>query len=355
MPRNCTFGGSGLPRTSGVTKGIRPPPLAFFPTPFTTSRSRAVNAFNSSIHHGRRRSSPDALTREEFDALLAQYPPLVESISKAKGSRPKDPPGARPLPLRRRARRLGAHDDHRNSNDNSSKPGRAMTLDDVKLLVEWKLRHGKFRPTLMSLISSNPAPSSPPPSPPSSPPTAPPSLLLPPPFPHRLLLPPLLPPLPTPPPATAGALLALCSLRGVGPATASLLLSVHDPRRAPFFSDEAFLWLCAGANPRAPIKYVEKEYRALRERAAESSCAAGRVGAGSGEGGVCGDEGLWGRWRGCQGEGVEEDGYKGEAKVEKPPVKRKSILKEVDKDIDKGKDAPTTAEPGVRRSKRLKS
>jgi len=44
---------------------------------------------------------------------------------------------------------------------------------------------------------------------------------------------------------------------------------VHDPRRAPFFSDEAFLWLCAGANPRAPIKYVEKEYRALRERAAE--------------------------------------------------------------------------------------
>ncbi|KAK4091931.1 hypothetical protein Purlil1_3770 [Purpureocillium lilacinum] len=314
--------------------------------------------------------SPDALTREEFDALLAQYPPLVESISKAKGSKP----GQKTLQELDRFRYVdapaafGAHDDHRNSNDNSNKPARAMTLDDVKLLVEWKLRHGKFRPTLMSLVSSNPAPlvsstissavsayrsSLPPPSssscslPSSSSSSSPPPA---PTYPSTSGAPP-----PAPAAATAGALLALCSLRGVGPATASLLLSVHDPRRAPFFSDEAFLWLCAGANPRAPIKYVEKEYRALRERAAEVAARLGVsaldlekvayvVMKGSGDDGA-----------GAKEKVSKKTATRGEAKVEKPPVKRKSILKEVEKDIGKGKDAPTTAEPGVRRSKRLKS
>lgn len=219
----------------------------------------------------------------------------------------------------------------------------------------------------MSLISSNPAPlvsstissavsayrsSLPPPSsscslPSSSSSSSPPSART---SPSTSGAPP-----PAPAAATAGALLALCSLRGVGAATASLLLSVHDPRRAPFFSDEAFLWLCAGANPRAPIKYVEKEYRALRERAAEVAARLGVsaldlekvayvVMKGSGDGGA-----------GAKEKVSKKTATRGEAKVEKPPVKRKSILKEVDKDIDKGKDAPTTAEPGVRRSKRLKS
>ena len=35
----------------------------------------------------------------------------------------------------------------------------------------------------------------------------------------------------------------LCSLKGIGPASASLLLSVYDPVRVPFFSDEAYRWL----------------------------------------------------------------------------------------------------------------
>lgn len=65
------------------------------------------------------------------------------------------------------------------------------------------------------------------------------------------------------------ALDALTKLRGVGPATASLLLNVHDPENVVFFSDEAYYWLCRGGNKDAPIRYTPKEYAQLRQRAAE--------------------------------------------------------------------------------------
>lgn len=58
----------------------------------------------------------------------------------------------------------------------------------------------------------------------------------------------------------------LTKLRGIGPATASLLLSVHDPEQVLFFSDEAFYWLCSGGK-KAPIKYNAKEYTVLRAEA----------------------------------------------------------------------------------------
>lgn len=65
---------------------------------------------------------------------------------------------------------------------------------------------------------------------------------------------------------TKAALDVLTKLRGIGPATASLLLSVHDPDHVIFFSDEAFYWLCGGGKE-VPIKYNAKEYVALREAA----------------------------------------------------------------------------------------
>lgn len=55
---------------------------------------------------------------------------------------------------------------------------------------------------------------------------------------------------------------AFAKLKGIGPATASLLLSVHDPERVLFFSDEAFYWLCCRGR-KSPIKYSAKEYRDL--------------------------------------------------------------------------------------------
>jgi len=54
----------------------------------------------------------------------------------------------------------------------------------------------------------------------------------------------------------------LTTLRGIGPATASLLLSVHDAARVPFFSDELYQWLCHDG-AKVTIKYSMKEYEAL--------------------------------------------------------------------------------------------
>jgi hypothetical protein len=64
------------------------------------------------------------------------------------------------------------------------------------------------------------------------------------------------------------ALDTLVKLRGIGPATASLLLNVHDADRVVFFSDEAYYWLCCGGN-KSPIKYNAREYAELRLRAEE--------------------------------------------------------------------------------------
>ena len=65
----------------------------------------------------------------------------------------------------------------------------------------------------------------------------------------------------------SAALAILTKLRGIGPATASLLLAVHAPERVVFFADEAFWWLCSGGKKDA-IKYDAKEYKDLNARAA---------------------------------------------------------------------------------------
>lgn len=65
----------------------------------------------------------------------------------------------------------------------------------------------------------------------------------------------------------SAALKILTTLKGIGPATASLLLAVHFPAEAPFFADEAFLWLCCGGKKDAVIKYNAKEYAQLCEQA----------------------------------------------------------------------------------------
>ncbi|KAF4339096.1 hypothetical protein FBEOM_6991 [Fusarium beomiforme] len=116
-----------------------------------------------------------------------------------------------------------------------------MGLEDIKTLVEWKLRHGKFRPTLMNLISSNDARDA-----------------------QEIV-------------KQAyeaykkdadieAALGILTELRGIGPATASLLLAVHDAARVIFFADEAFWWLCCNGK-QSSIKYNIKEYRTLCSKA----------------------------------------------------------------------------------------
>ncbi|KAF2840832.1 hypothetical protein M501DRAFT_930211, partial [Patellaria atrata CBS 101060] len=116
---------------------------------------------------------------------------------------------------------------------------------EVEKLVEWKLRHGTYRPKLASLVTSNSAEDI--------------------------------------EEATrsafeqyikdedaAAAVKALTKLKGIGPATASLLLSCYDPVRVPFFSDELFRYVnfedkkAKGWDRK--IGYTMKEYKSLVER-----------------------------------------------------------------------------------------
>jgi hypothetical protein len=72
-------------------------------------------------------------------------------------------------------------------------------------------------------------------------------------------------------PDAISALKVLVALKGIGPATASLLLSVAAPDTVPFFSDELFRW-CMWDEAGSPggwqrkIKYNAKEYEMLLEK-----------------------------------------------------------------------------------------
>ncbi|KAF3007580.1 hypothetical protein E8E13_007414 [Curvularia kusanoi] len=125
-----------------------------------------------------------------------------------------------------------------------------LIKSEVEKLVEWKLKHGTFRPSLMKLVRDNSAESI-----------------------KNITS-----------SAFAGcssssekdvlrALTTLTQLRGIGPATASLLLSVLDPDGIPFFSDELFRWMCWGEKGDGKddgwdrkIKYNVKEYKDVVER-----------------------------------------------------------------------------------------
>jgi hypothetical protein len=55
-------------------------------------------------------------------------------------------------------------------------------------------------------------------------------------------------------------------LKGIGPATASLLLAVHDPSNVIFFSDELYSWLLHDGKKVSP-KYTAKEFEELFSKA----------------------------------------------------------------------------------------
>ncbi|KAF2809616.1 uncharacterized protein BDZ99DRAFT_387974 [Mytilinidion resinicola] len=137
---------------------------------------------------------------------------------------------------------------------------------EVLQLVEWKLKHGTFRPTLLKLVDGNPA--------------------------EKIVESTrkafaALSPTPTPA-SIAAALPLLTPLSGIGPATASLLLSVAAPDSAPFFSDEVFRWVMweeaevkgKGMGWERKIGYTVKEYRAVVEGVGR---VMERLGVGAGE------------------------------------------------------------------------
>ncbi|KAK4229740.1 hypothetical protein QBC38DRAFT_508011 [Podospora fimiseda] len=171
--------------------------------------------------------SADNITDTEFQEYLGRYQTCLEAISTAKGAKDGQ-------------KTLAELDNYRYGAAIETFPVKSMTLDDVKVLVEWKLRHGKFRPTLMKLVSSNDAK--------TVKNTVDEAVKY---FRDKA--------------DVSGALDILTRLKGIGPATASLLLAVHDADNVIFFADEAFHWLCCGGS-KGPIKYNQKEYAALNEK-----------------------------------------------------------------------------------------
>lgn len=135
--------------------------------------------------------------------------------------------------------------------------GLHLTKDELILLMDWKLAKGKFRPTLPKLIKSNTSD----------------SVLefskdgygI---FMDYLKLADAkdwsLISLVGYKTALRASLKALCQLKGVGPATASLMLSLLmevTEFAPPFFSDESFMYFIRDPlRPLQPIKYTVKEY-----------------------------------------------------------------------------------------------
>jgi len=74
--------------------------------------------------------------------------------------------------------------------------------------------------------------------------------------------------------ALSEALTRLCSLRGIGPATASLLLSLGSPD-VPFFSDEAFAAVFPGTKPKYTMPELTSFAKALQAKAKALNAAAG--------------------------------------------------------------------------------
>ncbi|KFZ04251.1 hypothetical protein V502_10290, partial [Pseudogymnoascus sp. VKM F-4520 (FW-2644)] len=185
---------------------------------------------------------PETITAAQFDSTLLCYPALLKALSASKTVKGE----GESLEELDWFRFMSAPNRYmKREGDKKDVP---LEKDDVVRLVKWKLKHGKFRPNLLKLVSGN--------SPQGVEATSLASFAM---------------------KDNISAIRTMSLLSGVGPATASLLLSVHDPDNVLFFSDEAYRWLVCGGKEQ-PIKYSFKEYEQLEVRAKELM---GRLGVGA--------------------------------------------------------------------------
>ncbi|KAG8550943.1 hypothetical protein GDO81_023877 [Engystomops pustulosus] len=109
-----------------------------------------------------------------------------------------------------------------------ARPHKSLTSEEMVKLMEWKLTRGKFRPRLKQLVSSNAASTVE-----SCTRKA-----------FQLL------------PDVSAAIEELCQLKGIGPATASAVLSAGAPELSAFMADEAV----ESVPGLFPIQYNVKHY-----------------------------------------------------------------------------------------------
>lgn len=185
--------------------------------------------------------TPLTITPPTFRELLDRYASRVpDKLHKLDEARYESIPAA----VRARRAKAAAKSD----NAEEPSPHGYLTKQEVVQLVEWKLEHGTFRPALLGMARAHPE-----------------DVI-------TSTTASAFAQLSSTPPDVSGALKTLCSLRGIGPATASLLLSCADPERVPFFSDELYRWMLwdgadvgKGTGWGRKIGYTDKEYAALRE------------------------------------------------------------------------------------------
>ncbi|KAH8648007.1 hypothetical protein BGZ60DRAFT_423407 [Tricladium varicosporioides] len=175
----------------------------------------------------------DTITISQFKDALSRYPAVLKAHIKP--SSKGDAPSIEELDKFRYVEAPARF---------SKKTGNNMTIADVQKLVDWKLHHGVWRPFLGKQVASNTDAkveeatkdgfghyNS-----------------------HPNDIKTILEKLTKP-------------LKGIGPATASLLLSVYDPDHVIFFSDEVYKWLVVGDGPKKNPKYTIAEFENIYKKA----------------------------------------------------------------------------------------
>ncbi|KAM3086521.1 hypothetical protein ACMFMF_000469 [Clarireedia jacksonii] len=172
------------------------------------------------------------ITLAEFNSALARYPQLIQSYASKNAKE-----GVTPLAELDRFRYVEAPQKFK-------KGASTLTIKDLEKLVDWKLRHGAYRPGFLKKVAKNSdekvkgatedA------------------------FKHYREHP--------------GDITEVISkikepLQGIGPATASLILAIHDPDHVIFFSDEVYKWLVNEGGLKPNPKYTTKEFEEVHTAA----------------------------------------------------------------------------------------
>ncbi|KAF7961062.1 hypothetical protein EAE96_000729 [Botrytis aclada] len=176
-------------------------------------------------------SSPNDITLAEFNQTLARYPALLNKYAKDTKE------GVTPLQELDRYRYVEAPAKFKDGSN-------TFSIEDITKLVDWKLRHGAYRPGFLKKVGKNSdelveaatkdA------------------------FDYYKTN-----------PTDIGVVINKLKdpLMGIGPATASLILSVRFPDHVTFFSDECFKWLVNDGEHRPTPKYNVAEFEKIHAAA----------------------------------------------------------------------------------------
>ncbi|KAM0140738.1 hypothetical protein ACHAP3_002416 [Botrytis cinerea] len=176
-------------------------------------------------------SSPNDITLAEFNQTLARYPDLLNKYAKDAKE------GVTPLQELDRFRYVEAPAKFKDGSH-------TFSIEDITKLVDWKLRHGAYRPGFLKKVGKNSdelveaatkdA------------------------FDYYKTN-----------PTDIGVVINKLKdpLMGIGPATASLILSVRYPDQVTFFSDECFKWLVNDGEHKPTPKYNVAEFEKIHAAA----------------------------------------------------------------------------------------